>query len=169
MKREGREQLPTSPDDGRLACHEAACAVALWKLGHRIVMVSMKRNETRGHLNLPGDYAPDSSHGLMIRRHLVEQASIILHAPSAADQLLCPGGDQTDLSGRHDLLHRELDKVEDSGSVHITWCNYLWQRAYEFLAWPGQWKLVVALARVLRIHRRHGDQRPINRLLQSIR
>ncbi len=46
-----------------------------------------------------------------------------------------------------------MSQVEDDGSTQITWCNYLWQRTYTLLAWPGQWKLVVALARMLRSYR----------------
>jgi hypothetical protein len=148
-----KDQLPTAEEE-RLAWHEAAYAVAMRKLGYRLDWVSIEPNEqTQGHLDLPRDYDRDSARGLMLRRHLVEQTAMILHAPSAAGQLLRPGSDQTDLSSRHDLLHREMYKVEDSGSVQLTWCNYLWQRIYEVLAWPGQWKALVALARVLRTHR----------------
>jgi hypothetical protein len=46
-----------------------------------------------------------------------------------------------------------MQQVEDDGSIHITWCNYLWQRTYALLAWPGQWKLIGALARELLTYR----------------
>ena len=46
-----------------------------------------------------------------------------------------------------------MREVEDDASIRIAWCNYLWQRAYTFIAWPGQWYLVVGLAHQLLEHR----------------
>src|SRR5207244_13483687 len=43
--------------------------------------------------------------------------------------------------------------VEDDGDVQLAWCGYLWQRTFTFLAWQGQWYLVVGLAHQLLQHR----------------
>src|SRR4029078_349675 len=53
----------------------------------------------------------------------------------------------------HDSVHARMDTVEHNGSIHITWCNHLWQGAYHLLEFPGQWYLVAGLARQLLEHR----------------
>jgi hypothetical protein len=142
-------------DEEPLAFHEAAHAVAMWKLDHGIGSISIDPDErTLGHTRPARTYDLESARDPRGRRYIVEQNAIVLHAGSVAEQLLRPGNMQTGASIDHDQIHEEMYRVEDDGSIHITWCNYLWQRAYTLLAWPGQWKLIVALARALLTYRK---------------
>ncbi len=143
-----------SKDEEPLAYHEAAHAVAMWKLHYGIESISIDPDErTLGHTRPARAYDLESARHRRGRRYIVEQNAIVLHAGSVAEQLLRPGRKPTAAAIDHDRIHEEMFRVEDDGSIHITWCNYLWQRTYTLLAWPGQWKLIVALARVLLTYR----------------
>jgi len=140
--------------DEVLAFHEAAHAVAMWKLDFGIGSITIDPNEhTSGHTRPARAYDLESERDLRRRRYMVEQNAIMFHAGSVAEQLLRPGTKQTGAAIDHDQIHDDMYQVEDNGSIHITWCNYLWQRTYTLLAWPGQWKLIVALARALLTYR----------------
>jgi hypothetical protein len=145
---------PAHGDEERRAYHEAAHAVAMWKLGYGILHTTIDADkETSAHTKRARCYDLDSEHDPRRARYIVEQNALVLHAGSVAEQLLRPGSNWTDAGLDHERIHQEMSQVEDDGSVHITWCNYLWQRAYTLLAWPRQWKLIVALARVLLTYR----------------
>ena len=140
--------------DEALAFHEAAHAVAMWKLNYGIDSVSIEPDKlTAGHTKPARIYDLESARDARIRRSMVEQNAIVLHAGSVAEQLLRPGTKETGAAIDHDQIHDQMYQVEDNGSIHITWCNYVWQRTYTLLAWPGQWKLIVALARALLTYR----------------
>jgi hypothetical protein len=148
------EKAIDSSRDEVLAFHEAAHAVAMWKLDFGIESISIDADELTVVRTRPARaYDLESAHGPKDRRYIVEQNAIMLHAGSVAEQLLRPGTKETGAAIDHDQIHDEMHRVEDDGSIHITWCNYLWQRTYTLLAWPGQWKLIVALARALLTYR----------------
>jgi hypothetical protein len=147
--------IEPAKSDEPLAFHEAAHAVAMWKLDFGIGSISIDPDErTSGHTQPARVYDLESERDRRRRRYMVEQNAIVLHAGSVAEQLLRPGTKETAAATDHDRIHEEMYQVEDDGSIHITWCNYLWQRTYTLLAWPGQWKLIVALARALLTYRK---------------
>jgi hypothetical protein len=140
--------------DEPLAFHEAAHAVAMWKLDFGIGSISINPDErTSGHTRPARVYDLEAERDPRGRRYIVEQNAIMLHAGNVAEQLLRPGTKESHSASDHDRIHGEMYQAEDDGSVHIAWCNYLWQRTYTLLAWPGQWKLIVALARALLAYR----------------
>jgi len=140
--------------DEVLAFHEAAHAVAMWKLDFGIGSITIDPDErSSGHTRPARAYDLESERDRRRRRYMVEQNAIMFHAGSVAEQLLRPGTKPTGAAIDHDQIHDDMYQVEDNGSIHITWCNYLWQRTYTLLAWPGQWKLIVALARALLTYR----------------
>jgi hypothetical protein len=146
--------LRPARDEERLAYHEAAHAVAMWKLDYGIESVTIDPDERQsGHTRPVRSYDLDSVRDPRGRRYIVEQDAIVLHAGNVAEQLLEPGVKVTGAAFDHDQIHQQMEQVEDDGSVHIAWCNYLRQRTYTLLAWPGQWKLIVALARELLTYR----------------
>jgi hypothetical protein len=149
------KEIDLSKDEERLAFHEAAHAVAMWKLDFGIGSITIDPDEhTLGHTKPARIYDLESERDPQRRRYIVEQNAIMLHAGSVAEQLLRPGSKETGAASDHDQIHQDMYQAEDDGSVHITWCNYLWQRTYTLLAWPGQWKLIVALARALLRYRK---------------
>jgi hypothetical protein len=149
-----KKAIDPSPDEP-LAFHEAAHAVAMWKLGYGIGSISIDPDEhTLGHTKPARVFDLESERDPRGRRYIIEQNAIMLHAGSVAEQLLRPGTKETGAAIDHRQIHDQMYVVEDNGSIHITWCNYLWQRTYTLLAWPGQWKLIVALARALLTYRK---------------
>jgi hypothetical protein len=145
---------PAAKEDERLAYHEAAHAVTMWKLDYGIDRVTIDPDEnTLGHAQPAPGCDLESVRDARSRRYIVEQNAIVFHAGGVAEQLLQPGSRETGAAIDHDQIHQEMEQVEDDGSICITWCNYLWQRTYTLLAWPGQWKLIVALARELLTYR----------------
>ena len=149
------EKRPIDPSrDELLAFHEAAHAVALWKLGLGIRSITIDPNAgIAGHTIPARAYDLEAERAPRVRRYIVEQNAMMLHAGNVAEQLLRPGTKESHSASDHDRIHSEMCEVEDDGSIHIAWCNYLWQRTYTLLAWPGQWKLIVALARALLTYR----------------
>jgi hypothetical protein len=145
---------PAAKEDERLAYHEAAHAVAMWKLGYGIDRVTIDPSgDGPGHAKPASSYDLESVSDEPSRRFVVEQDAMVLHAGRVAEQLLHPRSQQTLAFLDHDQIHREMQQVEDDKSIQITWCNYLWQRTYTLLARPAQWKLIVALARELLTYR----------------
>jgi len=141
-------------DEERLSYHEAAHAVAMWKLGLGIQRVMMEPEGGRlVHAEPARVYDVAAATDRRTKRYIIEQNAIVRLAGNVAEQLLRPGSAETDAASDHHVLHDEMYTVEDDASTHITWCDYLWQRTYTLLAWPGRWKLVVALAQLLRKHR----------------
>jgi hypothetical protein len=157
-------------DDDLLAHHEAAHAVAMWKLGVGVRWTSIERTPATAGDTMPArGFAYRDEHA---KRYCIEQSGIVLHAGGVAEALLRPGEGVTGAGQDHDELHQLMYEVEDDGSVQIAWCGYLWQRAYEFIAWPGQWKLVVALARMLIKHRLldgPGTERYLSRVEDTLK
>ena len=154
ISRAEEKAIEPSKDEEPLAFHEAAHAVAMWKLDYGIESISIDPDgRTLGHTRPARGYDLESARDPRGRRYIVEQNAIVSHAGSVAEQLLRPGRKPTAAAIDHDRIHEEMYRVEDDGSIHITWCNYLWQRTYTLLAWPGQWKLIVALARALLTYR----------------
>lgn len=139
-------------DEERRSYHVAAHAVASWKLGYGIGRLSIDLDS----MMLPHGARARHFELLSVSdargRSMVEQNAMVLLASSVAEELFEPGATTTCCTADHQQLHAEMYDVEVDGSVHIAWCNYLWQRTYALLSWPGLWKLIVALARVVRLH-----------------
>lgn len=107
--------------DEPLAFHEAAHAVAMWKLDFGIGSISIDPDErTSGHTQPARVYDLESERDRRRRRYMVEQNAIVLHAGSVAEQLLRPGTKETAAAIDHDRIHEEMYQVEDDGSIHIT-------------------------------------------------
>jgi len=149
------EKGPIDPSrDELLAFHEAAHAVAMWKLDFGIRRITIDPDErASGHTMPARVYDLEAERDPRGRRYIVEQNAMMLHASNVAEQLLRPGTKKSHAANDHERIHDEMCEVEDDGSIHIVWCSYLWQRTYTLLAWPGQWKLIVALARALLTYR----------------
>jgi len=142
------------PDDELFAYHEAGHAVAMWTLGLGVKRVSIEpKGDLLGHAEPALQYDDPPHHDLYARRFIVEQNVLYLHAGDVAARLLRPSVGLGQASTDHQSIHRWMYTVEDSGTTQITWCNYLWQRAYDLLHWPGNWFLVIGLAQQLLQHR----------------
>lgn len=149
------EERPAgNADEERIAYHEAAHGVAMWKLGFGIETITIEPSEgLAGHAKPARWFEIDPSFKDGQRRYAVEQNCMVLHAGSVAEYLLHLSDGRSTAGRDHNRIHHEMYQAEDDGSVQITWCNYIWQRTYTLLAWPGQWKLIVALAHALLKHR----------------
>lgn len=144
-------------DDELRAYHEAGHAVAMWKLGFGIRIVSIEPEGDLGGYAEPAlEYDEPDDADVDARRFMVEQTVLYLHAGDVAARLLRPDAGLGQAQTDHKRVHERMYTVEDDGAVHITWCNHLWQRAYHLLAWPGQWYLVAGLAQQLLRHRTLG-------------
>lgn len=141
-------------NDEESAFHEAGHAVAMWKLGFGVQLVSI---EPKGKLRaftrpardmVPTDDAPDSA-----RRTIIERRAMFMLAGDVTTRIFRPDIGLGQSGNDHRDLHQLMYSVEDDGDVQMAWCGYLWQRAFTFMAWQGRWYLVVALARQLLDHR----------------
>ncbi len=142
------------PDDELFAYHEAGHAVAMWELGLGVKTVSIEREgDLRGYAEPALEYENPPDLDMHARRFIVEQNVLYLHAGDVAARLFRPSVGLRQASADHQNIHRWMYSVEDSGTVQITWCNHLWQRAYDLLHWPGNWYLVVGLSQQLLQHR----------------
>jgi hypothetical protein len=142
------------PDNELFAYHEAGHAVAMWVLGLGVKTVSIEpKGELSGYAEPALQYDDPPHNDLYARRFIVEQAVLYLHAGDVAARLLRPSVGLGQASRDHQIIHSCMYKVEDNGTVQITWCNHLWQRAYDLLHWPGNWFLVIGLAQQLLQHR----------------
>jgi Bacterial RNA polymerase, alpha chain C terminal domain len=141
-------------DDELTAYHEAGHAVTMWKLGLGLARVTIESTHgLRGSTKSVREYAFTAEDNVCIRRFAVEQNGVVLHAGGVAEHLLHPSTTCAQSEIDHQRVHTLMSVVEDDGSIQLAWCNYLWQRAHSFLAWPGQWYLVIGLARQLLEHR----------------
>ena len=141
-------------DDELFAYHEAGHAVAMWTLGLGVKVVSIEpKDGLNGYAEPALRYQDQPHHDIHTRRFIVEQNVLYLHAGDVASRLFRPSVGLGQASTDHRNIHRWLYSVEDSGTIQITWCNHLWQRAYELLHWPGNWFLVIGLAHQLLQHR----------------
>ena len=132
-------------DETLIAHHEAGHAIALHSAGIGIVRVTTEPDAENGGMCEPVARASKLL-GLAPGRADVEHAGIILHAGSAAERILRPEEPMTHARTDHRCLHFLLQEGEEDSATQITWCSYIWQRAYALLADPWKWKLVVLLA-----------------------
>jgi hypothetical protein len=148
------DALPEWADEELLAAHESAHCLMLWKLrlGIREVTIE-RRGKNWGFTTAARSYDLAAARNRASRRYMIEQQAMHLLAGSVAERLLRPDCEGTAAVADHERLHREMSLVADSGSIQFAWCDYLWQRAYEYLAWPGRWKPLIAFAGLLRKHR----------------
>jgi hypothetical protein len=136
-----------------IAFHEAGHAVVMWVLGLGIRVVSIvPAHGLSGYADPEREYIAPAGADLHTRRFIAEQGVIQLHAGDVAARLFRPGVELGQAAIDHRRIHGHLASVEDDAALQITWCNYLWQRAYALLAWPPKWHLVVGLARQLLAH-----------------
>jgi hypothetical protein len=136
------------------AYHEAGHAVAMWLLGLGVKSVSIEpKGSVLGYAEPACEYEQPPQNDHYAQRFIVEQYVLFLHAGDVAARFLRPSVGLGQASTDHQNIHRRMCTVEESGTVQITWCNHLWQRAYELLHWPGNWRLVVGLAHQLLQHR----------------
>ncbi|MEO8379996.1 MAG: hypothetical protein ABI779_10075 [Acidobacteriota bacterium] len=136
------------------AYHEAGHAVAMWVLGLGVKTVSIEpKGELSGYAEPALEYGDPPHDDLYARRFIVEQNVLYLHAGDVAARLFRPSVGLGQASTDHRSVHQWMYSVEDSGTIQITWCNHLWQRAYDLLHWPGNWFLVIGLAQQLLQHR----------------
>lgn len=161
MTRKGAVVAPSGESDVRMpepdrelvAYHEAGHAVAMWLLGLGIEIVSIvPAHGLSGYANPAYEYTAPADGNLHTRRFIVEQSTVQLHAGDVASRLFRPDVGLGQAAIDHRQVHRAMASVEDDSALQITWCNYLWQRAYTLLAWPPRWYLVVGLARELLTH-----------------
>jgi hypothetical protein len=142
------------PDDELFAYHEAGHAVAMWVLGLGVKTVSIEpKGDLSGYAEPALEYGEPPHSDLYARRFIVEQNALYLHAGDVAARLFRPSVGLGQASTDHRSVHQWMYSVEDSGTIQITWCNHLWQRAYDLLHWPGNWFLVIGLAKQLLEHR----------------
>ena len=142
------------PDDELFAYHEAGHAVAMWSLGLGVKVVSIEpKGGLSGYAETALQYDDPPHRELHARRFVVEQNVLYLHAGDVAARLFRPSVGVGQASTDHHSIHQWMYTVEDSGTTQITWCNHLWQRAYDLLHWPGNWFLVIGLAQQLLQHR----------------
>src|SRR6185436_14343656 len=119
-------------DDELFAYHEAGHAVAMWRLGLGVGKVSIEpEGDLRAYAESALEYEPAPEHDLDARRFIVEQNVLYLHAGDVAARLFRPSVGPGQASRDHQSIHRWMYRVEDSGTIQITWCNHLWQRAYD--------------------------------------
>jgi len=143
----------TQADNELIAYHEAGHAVAMWALGLGIGIVSIvPANGLNGHARTAYEYEPPADGNLHVRRFIVEQSVIQLHAGDVASRLLRPDVTVRQAALDHRHIHGKMADVVDDAALQITWCHYLWQRAYTMLSWPSKWYLVVGLAQQLLDH-----------------
>jgi hypothetical protein len=124
--------------------------VALWALDLGVRTVSIEPSGIPHGLPEPAlarENAPRHDRGA--RRALVEQDVLYLHAGDVAVRLFRPSADVAQSSVDHESAHRRMDDVEPSGTVQITWCDHVWQRASQLLCAADRWPLVTGLARQL--------------------
>jgi hypothetical protein len=146
---------PEKPiDDVIRAHHEAGHCVVLWRLGYGVKQVTIEPTDGLLAFTEARETASTSHPHPHVRRFFVEQAALYLHAGNVAARLLRPEVSLAHAKSDHDTIHDLMFRVEDDGAAHAAWCMHLWQRAYTLLAWPGQWYLVVGLARQLLQYRR---------------
>ena len=131
------------PDDELFAYHEAGHAVAMWVLGLGIKIVTIQpKGGLRGYAKPALHYEERHDSNIHYRRFIVEQHALYLHAGDVATRLLHPDVPLGQAAIDHKSVHEWMYNVEDNGTLQITWCNHLWQRAYDLLHWPGNWFLV---------------------------
>jgi hypothetical protein len=141
-------------DDVESAYHEAGHAVAMWKLGFGISKVTIEpEGGLRGYADTARDLVPTPDAPIYARREIIEQHALYLHAGDVATRLLRPDVGLAQAGYDHRRLHGLMNEVEDDGDVQLAWCGYLWQRTFTFIAWQGQWYLIVGLAQQLLEHR----------------
>jgi hypothetical protein len=141
------------PDLELIAYHEAGHAVAMWVLGLGVKIVSIvPARGMSGYAEPEYEYVAPADADLHTRRFIAEQSVIQLHAGDVAARLVRPDVGLGQAGIDHRRIHGNLAGVEDDAALQITWCNYLWQRAYTLLTWPPKWYLVVGLARQLLEH-----------------
>jgi hypothetical protein len=141
-------------DDELIAYHEAGHAVAMWTLGLGIELVTIEpARGLSGYAIAASEYDEAADGDVYARRFMVEQSGIQLHAGDVASRLLRPDVGPGQAAMDHRRVHAYMSRVEDDGGLQITWCHYLWQRAYTLLSWPPTWYVIVGLARQLLEHR----------------
>lgn len=143
---------PSDADDELLAYAEAGHAVAAWALGFGVRSMSLAAARSgRGGWQAVRPLVEPPQQDRGARRVVVEQFGMHLHAGDVAARFVRPMvKDGDDARSAHAVVHHWMYTVEDDGAVHAAWCDYLWQRTYTLLAWPGTWYLVVGLAAQLR-------------------
>lgn len=146
--------LPAAGDhavdaDTLTAHHEAAHAVAMYRLGFGVRHLTMEPNDGLLGLCLPQRAPTFGNHDSLEGRAAIERYAIVLHAGNAADRYLRPEHPSAREGIDHPNLHVMLQWLEDDTAVEFAWCSYLWQRAYAFISDPRQWRFVKRVAAAL--------------------
>ena len=150
------------------AHHEAAHAVAMYRLGFGVRFLTLDRYDDFNGVCRPRRAPQIGDHMTAAGRAEIEQYLVTLHAGNAAERHLAP--DQPDRRALHDhtCVHQMLQWMEDDTAVEFSWCSYLWQRAYAFISDPRQWRFVQKVARRLMDGPRTLGTVDVNRLLDSV-
>jgi hypothetical protein len=132
-----------------LAHHEAAHAVAMYRLGFGVRFLTLNRVDDFTGLCRPRRAPQFGDHLTAEGRLEIEQYLLALHAGNAAERHLVPDRPDRRALYDHTNVHLMLQWIEDDTAVEFAWCSYLWQRSYAFITDPRQWRFVQKVARSL--------------------
>jgi len=144
------ERIDASERIDLVAVHEASHAIAMWRLGFGVEQCRIVERAGDLGATIPIRAVDDlSGSDEGTRRAAIERSGIALLAGNAGERRHRDDVDSAMSARDHAALHELMGAVEDDGSVRITWCSHVWQRAFAFVSEPRNWLLIVALARAL--------------------
>jgi hypothetical protein len=160
-----REQLEPS-DAAFAAYHEAGHCVLMYRLGFGVKHTSILPGIGKGGTTEAARRWEEFTVGEVGGREHLERMVMVLHAGCVAERLFRPTQRTTISGNEHRGIHGMLGDAEDDPAVLTTWCDYLWQRTYDFLRTPLQWLTVHTIAAELET-RKALDGREVMELVRS--